>query len=329
MANITYTNEVLDAYSGQINCEAGIYLNQEIIGVVEYVLYDEELTVSNIFIRPEFRRQGYGSRLMKYIKQQNPNYKYKSSMKTDLGSAFKHKDISIYENKFISFNNWIFEEEKEEAKENSEEPRYGCIMMDANIKNWKEYHTSGIDEKDVYIKPYDKSYGLEETPHITIVYGIHEEEVDPQRMADLIEYHMKPITLVIDEIGVFEGDEYDVVKYNIPITGQLRKYRDLFLQIPNTQSFPDYHPHMTIAYVKPGEGKKYATKLKEPFKVDFTKGVYSWHPDKEEDLDKTSRKVVNLIKKDASIGMHESINFERGIGPKESMKIGLTAPRKF
>ncbi len=293
MPKITYTNEVIDAYSGQLNCEAGIYLDGEIVGIVEYVLYDGELSVSHIFVRPEFRRQGFGSRLMKYIKEENPKYKYVPSMKTDDGAAFKHKEVSLKEG-FMGFGRWLNEQHQKPASE----PRYGCIMMDADIKNWKEYHTAGIEEDDVFIKPYDDSYGLEENPHVTILYGIHEEEVDPQRMGEMLEYYMKPVTLTVSEIGVFEGKEYDVVKYNLPLTGQLQKYRDIFMQIPNTQSFPDYHPHMTIAYVKPGEGKKYAMKLKEPFQVNFTKGVYSWHPDKENDPDRTSRKVVNLVKKE-------------------------------
>jgi GNAT superfamily N-acetyltransferase len=94
---ITYTNEVLDAYSGQVNCEAGIYVDDEIVGVAQYVLYDGELSVSNIFIRPEFRRKGFGSRLIKYIKQENSKNKYKPSMKTDDGAAFTHKDLPLTE----------------------------------------------------------------------------------------------------------------------------------------------------------------------------------------------------------------------------------------
>jgi GNAT superfamily N-acetyltransferase len=97
MSKFTYTNEVLDAYSGQINCEAGIYVDSEIVGIVQYVLFDNKLTVSDIFVRKEFRRMGYGSRLIKYIKQENPEYKYKPSLKTDLGAAFKHKDVSLIE----------------------------------------------------------------------------------------------------------------------------------------------------------------------------------------------------------------------------------------
>lgn len=202
--------------------------------------------------------------------------------------------------KFVAFKNWLLEKESKKQKGEKEEDikKYGCVMMDANIKNWEDFHLAGIDEDDIYLKPSDDSYGLEENPHITIVYGIHEDEVDPQRMADLIEHHMKPITMTIKEIGVFEGDEYDVVKYNIPLTGKLQKLRDTFMQIPNTQTFPGYNPHMTIAYVKPGTGKKYVRELTDPFKVDFNKGVYSWHPKKEDDPEKTSRKVVNLKKEE-------------------------------
>lgn len=94
---ITYSNEVLDAYSGQINCEAGIFVDGEIVGVAQYVLYDDELTISDIFVRPEFRRQGFGSRLMKYIQKENPDYHYKPSLKTELGAKFVHKEIGLQE----------------------------------------------------------------------------------------------------------------------------------------------------------------------------------------------------------------------------------------
>jgi GNAT superfamily N-acetyltransferase len=97
MSKITYTNEVLDSYSGQINCEAGIYENNEIMGYVQYVLYDGELTVSDIMVRPDRRREGFGSMLMKYIKEKNPEYTYQPSMKTDLGAKFVHKDVKLNE----------------------------------------------------------------------------------------------------------------------------------------------------------------------------------------------------------------------------------------
>lgn len=199
---------------------------------------------------------------------------------------------------FLSFDEWLIEQTLRGKKpiENQQRDHYGCVMMETKIPDWDDYHTAGIDEEDVYIKPHDKSYGLETRPHVTVVFGIHEDEIDHETIANVIKSNMKPLTVKVDEIDVFEGDEYDVVKYNVPITDELQSYRDLFLKFPNTQSFPEYHPHMTIAYVHPGKGKKYKRKLREPFEVTFTDGVYSYHnnPDDPEDF---TRKVYNLEEK--------------------------------
>ncbi len=49
----------------------------------------------------------------------------------------------------------------------------------------------------------------------------------------------------------------------------------MFTKLPHTTDYPDYHPHTTIAYVKPGEGKKYVGKIDKPIMVKPNKIVYS------------------------------------------------------
>jgi GNAT superfamily N-acetyltransferase len=71
-----------------------MYINGDIVGMVEYTLFESELTVSNIIVRPELRRRGYGSKMMSYLKKHHSDYTYKPSIKTDLGAKFKHKEIS-------------------------------------------------------------------------------------------------------------------------------------------------------------------------------------------------------------------------------------------
>lgn len=88
-----YEVEHLDSYGNQNNYELGLYLDGDIVGLVQYTIFDDKLQVSNILVRPEYRRQGIGSRMMQYIKQQNPTANYEPSMKTDLGAKFKHKTI--------------------------------------------------------------------------------------------------------------------------------------------------------------------------------------------------------------------------------------------
>jgi len=196
--------------------------------------------------------------------------------------------------KFQSIKSWL--NEQKESKE--AEPVYGCVMLEPKkIEGWEENHLDGIDEEDIFIKPNDDSYGLEEQPHITIVYGIHEDITDPKDIVRKMEKVLKPIEVEISEIDIFEGDEYDVVKYNVPVSKTLEKYRNIFLDsYENTQKFPKYNPHMTIAYVKPGTGKKYKKKLDEPFNVVFNRAVYSYHKDGDEDH--LIRKPVNLEKDD-------------------------------
>lgn len=90
--NLNYEIEHLGSVYGQNNYELGLYLNGEILGLVQYTIFQNELTISNIVVRPEYRRKGFGSKMMQYIKQNHPDAKYKPSVKTDLGVKFKHKN---------------------------------------------------------------------------------------------------------------------------------------------------------------------------------------------------------------------------------------------
>lgn len=91
---IEYKIEHLDSYDGQHNYELGLYINDDVMGIVQYVLYDGELTVSHIEVREGFRRKSYGSAMMQYLKQKyQGEYKYVPSMKTTDGAEFKHKEV--------------------------------------------------------------------------------------------------------------------------------------------------------------------------------------------------------------------------------------------
>ena len=168
---------------------------------------------------------------------------------------------------FTSFKNWLNERKNENLS-------YGCLMLYAKVPDWnKRIHI--VKPEDIYEK--DDDYGYEKEPHLTIVYGLHDEELDKKELYEKIQEIIRPVTVTIDTIGIFEqknNTDYDVVKFDVPPTAQLKGYRKEFMKFPNTQSFRAYHPHMTIAYVKKGKGKMYAQKI-EPFTVTFNQAVYS------------------------------------------------------
>lgn len=168
--------------------------------------------------------------------------------------------------KFINFKDWLILERKNSTLE------FGCIMLYADVPNWKE-RISIVNEKDLYTK--DNDFGYETSPHTTIIYGLHDDEIDRQELYEKIEDVIRPVNVAIKEISFFECDDYDVVKFDVPKTETLKRYRKIFMKLPNTQTYSSYEPHMTIAYVKKEKGKKYEQILKEPFKVKFNRAVYS------------------------------------------------------
>jgi len=191
---------------------------------------------------------------------------------------------------FISFRVW-----KTLNEQKKEEQTFGCVMLEGKVENWDTLHLDGIDKSDLYDNS-DHEFGLEETPHMTLIYGIHEDEIDPSVIREVIKDNIESFNILIRKIGYFESDDYDVVKYDIEPTKNLLKYRKLFLDsFENTQTFKEFHPHMTLAYVKKGKGKTYAKKLDEPFEVTFIRGVYSYHVDTPEGKEQ-KRSVVKLKK---------------------------------
>ncbi|MFA5152666.1 MAG: hypothetical protein WC554_08920 [Clostridia bacterium] len=180
--------------------------------------------------------------------------------------------------KFESYIDWLYE------REMITKPDFGCIMLYCDIPNWKSKHLAQINSEDIYNVP-DKgmSRGLEYTPHCTLVYGLHLNTVKPTEIKKIMETFF-PLKVSIKKLTFFVTPDCDVVKYDVSITKELKAWREKLLKFPNTQTYPDYHPHITLSYVKTGSGIKYIKEFDEPFKVIFNKVVYSYTGDEKENI---------------------------------------------
>ena len=131
---------------------------------------------------------------------------------------------------------------------------YGCVMVEVPVSNWDEI-TSSIDPEDVYTGG-DDTHGIQENPHVTILYGLHDGVTEDQ-VKSVFEGFNDTINIEVNGVGIFENKDYDVVKFNVNPDGALQELHDKLSEFPNSNDFPDYKPHITIAYVKKGTGKKY------------------------------------------------------------------------
>jgi 2'-5' RNA ligase/DNA polymerase III epsilon subunit-like protein len=144
---------------------------------------------------------------------------------------------------------------KEFIKESINGYKYGCVMVDVPVNNWEEI-TSWIDPEDIYEGDGDSTYGVQKRPHLTLLYGLH-KEVSNEEVKSIFDTFEGDINIEVDGVDIFENDKFDVVKFNVNPQGSLQNLFDELSKLPNSNEYPEYKPHLTIAYVKKGMGKKY------------------------------------------------------------------------
>jgi hypothetical protein len=133
----------------------------------------------------------------------------------------------------------------------------GCVMLYFDFPEMGKIH-AGIDSADLYEEDGDRTFGLEDEPHVTLLYGL-KNTVTPEQINEVLEdFTFGPCTL--HNASLFEND-YDVLKFDVK-GNNLHEANEALRELPYENDFPDYHPHCTIGYLKKGAGKKYCDKMK-------------------------------------------------------------------
>jgi hypothetical protein len=133
----------------------------------------------------------------------------------------------------------------------------GCVMLYFDFPEMNDIHRS-IDSNDLYEEDGDRTFGLENEPHVTLLYGL-KKDVTPQEVKEILDqFNFNACKL--HNVSLFEN-EYDVLKFDVD-GDDLYEANKALCNLPYENSFPDYHPHATIGYLKKGAGKKYCDKMK-------------------------------------------------------------------
>lgn len=128
---------------------------------------------------------------------------------------------------------------------------YGCLMVNFEESDAKEI-VRWVEEN--IPTQFLAEFGLEDEPHITCQYGFH-GDVSIEEITDFVDSLDMPIHAELNDISRFQNEEYDVIKVDVN-SDDLQKLSDRIREHFNGRlevTFPNYHPHVTLAYVKKGE----------------------------------------------------------------------------
>jgi 2'-5' RNA ligase/predicted nucleotidyltransferase len=189
-----------------------------------------------------------------------------------------------------AFDNSLTVVERSDLKENISSPKsllsegkegfkkeYGCLMLDLPIKNWEQI-TNTVKKDDIFD---EEGFGIEEVPHVTVLFGFIPEKTNPKDVEKIVKKHLKDrqkIKIKLKEISLFENKDKEVLKFDIESEDLQSLNKLLRKEFEYKSDYPDYHPHMTIAYLNPGTGKKYVKELKKPIEFESGNFSYSYPP---------------------------------------------------
>lgn len=158
-----------------------------------------------------------------------------------------------------------------------DEPKFGCLMamvspeLSSQFVEWTFDH---VDPDEVV--PDNGKTGYEDEPHVTVLYGFHPGVTHDEVFAYIKDFG--PITLTLGKISKFKQEDQDVLKVDVE-SKDLHEFNALLQEKfagRFDNKYPDYHPHMTLAYVKKGIGEDIDPETFEGFEMTITNLVYSY-----------------------------------------------------
>ena len=103
-----------------------------------------------------------------------------------------------------------------------------------------------IPDDVIYDEP---GFGRVLDPHVTVFYGLHNEN-DYFAVRRMLQ-GVKNIPVELGKVSKFKSEKYDVIKIDILSEECNRLHEKIKDQCENTLTHSEYHPHLTLAYVLP------------------------------------------------------------------------------
>lgn len=127
----------------------------------------------------------------------------------------------------------------------------------------------------IYFEPdKENMYGKEKEPHVTLAAQL-DNNTDLESLKSLVKT-LPEYTAYIKGISLFNNEKYDVLKCDVVCQELFDTNKRILEKHPSYSEFKDYIPHMTIAYLKKGQGSNFIKNLDKLIKITPNSFIYSW-----------------------------------------------------
>lgn len=186
--------------------------------------------------------------------------------KLDTGKPLNAKDI---------IERQKFEERGIKFKETNKLSSTQVNIPESEAKPFVDFAKS-IPDEEVYLPETEgkpNGFGREIEPHVTALFGLKDQS--PEKVQKLLN-NFGDVEIELGKTSIFKQKDYDVLKVNVKSESLREINKILRDNLEYESDFPDYKPHLTIAYLKPGQGKKYASDARfEGKKIKFSELLFS------------------------------------------------------
>lgn len=133
--------------------------------------------------------------------------------------------------------------------------RLGCIMMDTEPLKISDV----VNEEDLYFRANKERFWIdgivsEKAPHVTLLFGLMQSGNDYREYVDAVLEDWKLPRVEVDHIDFFgspyEDEPYYCLIAKLVVTDQLKEANSRLRKLPHIDTYPDYTPHITLAYIK-------------------------------------------------------------------------------
>lgn len=131
---------------------------------------------------------------------------------------------------------------------------YGCVM--AYLPEFLAEQIRGYAATipmELMIRTEDAPTGIPAETHITVKYGLLTQ--DENEVASVI-IGNEPVVVRLGRVGIFHNEDEAVLKIAVESAG-LRALHNRVCQLDHVNTYRDYRPHVTVAYLRKKEEDPY------------------------------------------------------------------------